>query len=324
MSITKYLITFSLLIFSVKGFSSTIKDSLTYKDSVKVSDIKSNAEESYLGENTFYSTPVYTFNTKKKGPIIVVHGGMHGDEIAGTIACDRLINILNIKNGTLVLIPRINRPASEQNLRSYNGQPDRDFNSYFPGKDFSYYEYLKSNYEYSLAQEFISYLKEIKPDVVINLHEDKDKYPTREDVDTSYDVQETFGQSIYTVERPISDTLKQFIKNLNSEITYPQYKMTINSVIDPDAIVRGNLLEYIADSLKPGGKNIRSYTLETYRNQSVGGRRRLYRYGFELEDRVKMQMLVILNFLDIYGMKYDLLPDNSIREELRNLTQPVR
>jgi hypothetical protein len=257
-----------------------------------------------LGKGEFHQTPFYIIEGNQEGSVMIIHGGMHGDERASFLALDRILENLSILKGKLIIIPRINRPASEQQNRWYNNDPSRDFNHYFPGRNFSSRQSLMSNYEYRLANQFMDLINEHKPDVVVNLHEDKDKFFKIPGVDTVYNDIENLGQTIYTAERPISKELLNIVRRLNGKIKENEYQFTANSVLDYDSKQRGNLLEYLVDEVSFEGKKVRSYTLETYRNEYVRGMPPVFSSGFTLEDRIKLQMNVILAFLEEFGLKY--------------------
>lgn len=70
---------------------------------------------------------------KKDGPVILLTGGLHGDEINGIEIVRRLIsnNNLNLTAGTIIAIPLMNVYGFIQNVR---GVPDgKDINRSFPG-----------------------------------------------------------------------------------------------------------------------------------------------------------------------------------------------
>lgn len=68
------------------------------------------------------SLEYFIYDTKIKGPTIMMVGGTHGNEPAGTYAIKDLINNLNNKNiilksGKLILIPSVNYCALQLNIR---------------------------------------------------------------------------------------------------------------------------------------------------------------------------------------------------------------
>ena len=45
------------------------------------------------------------------GPAIIVEGGIHGDEIAGTLAIEALLPQITIDKGRVIWLSQMNRPA---------------------------------------------------------------------------------------------------------------------------------------------------------------------------------------------------------------------
>lgn len=83
-----------------------------------------------LMPGTSYETPVYTYQSDKAGPAIVILGCIHGNERSGHYALTEAIeNGITISRGRLVIVPEFNRNACESGRRTYKG---RDFNRLFP------------------------------------------------------------------------------------------------------------------------------------------------------------------------------------------------
>lgn len=65
---------------------------------------------------------LYKFSGNKKGPSLLILGAIHGNEIAGTIACNKVMEEIknkriNIDKGTLTLVPICNPEAQKKNTR---------------------------------------------------------------------------------------------------------------------------------------------------------------------------------------------------------------
>lgn len=76
---------------------------------------------------------IRVIRAKKDGPVVLLSGGLHGDEINGIEIVRRLIsnNNLNLTAGTIIAIPLMNVYGFIQNVR---GVPDgKDINRSFPG-----------------------------------------------------------------------------------------------------------------------------------------------------------------------------------------------
>lgn len=77
--------------------------------------------------------PVRVIRSKNPGPVVLLTGGLHGDEINGIEIVRRLVsnNLLKLENGSIVAIPLMNIYGFIQSVR---GVPDgKDINRSFPG-----------------------------------------------------------------------------------------------------------------------------------------------------------------------------------------------
>lgn len=77
--------------------------------------------------------PVRVIRSEKKGPVLLVTGGLHGDEINGIEIVRRMLRnqLLTPDTGTVIAIPLMNVYGFIQNVR---GVPDgKDINRSFPG-----------------------------------------------------------------------------------------------------------------------------------------------------------------------------------------------
>lgn len=77
--------------------------------------------------------PVRVIRAEKPGPVLLLTGGLHGDEINGIEIVRRLIadKHINLQKGTVIAIPLMNVYGFIQNVR---GVPDgKDINRSFPG-----------------------------------------------------------------------------------------------------------------------------------------------------------------------------------------------
>jgi hypothetical protein len=226
-------------------------------------------KEGIIGLNDVYETPFYAIVGKTEHPIIIVDGGMHGDEIASYMACDSIIRNINILKGTLIIIPRLNILACQQNRRYIN----MDLNHAFPGNIGS------DTYEFRLAYELMYNVDSIKPDIIINLHEAYNKY----DSEYKNDSDKAFGQIIITCIKPFEDLLVNTVYDINMNISHQDYKFNPHYYSYRDYSSMDNFVEKF---------DIKSYTVETYR-------------GFKIEDRVKLQQIAVLQFMKAIGMKFE-------------------
>ncbi len=99
-------------------------------------------------------TPVYVFRSLKAGPVVLLQGGMHGNETNGVEIVRQLVSRHGIKNpikGTIIAIPILNIAGFIAGTRDL---PDgRDLNRCFPGsKNGS----LGSRIAFSLTKEILT------------------------------------------------------------------------------------------------------------------------------------------------------------------------
>lgn len=106
--------------------------------------------------------PAHVWRAEEPGPVLLVTGTLHGDEINGAGIVRRLIDQddFDLVAGTLVLVPVINVLGFERNSRY---MPDRrDLNRAFPGSSGGS---LSARYAHALFNEFL-----LKCDYCIDLH----------------------------------------------------------------------------------------------------------------------------------------------------------
>lgn len=88
-----------------------------------------------LATHTLIDLPVFIDRAKVDGPVVLISGGVHGDEINGIVAVKRMLEEKMFKpiKGTLIYIPLVNIYGFLSNSRTF---PDgRDLNRSFPGNN---------------------------------------------------------------------------------------------------------------------------------------------------------------------------------------------
>jgi hypothetical protein len=88
-----------------------------------------------LPTHTLIDLPIFIRSAKAEGPVVLISGGIHGDEINGVVTAKRLLEemdkSLKLLKGTLIFIPLVNIYGFLSNTRTF---PDgRDLNRSFPG-----------------------------------------------------------------------------------------------------------------------------------------------------------------------------------------------
>jgi predicted deacylase len=107
-----------------------------------------------LVSGTAIDLPIYVYRSKKPGPVILLSGGLHGDEIDGIEIIRRLIGskiFKNLKRGSVIAIPVLNIYGF---LNFSREVPDgKDVNRYFPGNKTGS---LASRVAYNLTQKVLA------------------------------------------------------------------------------------------------------------------------------------------------------------------------
>ena len=88
----------------------------------------------WICKDTPLATPCYVIDSGRPGPVVMVVGGVHGDEIAGSTAA-REISSWSVRRGRLIVLPQANRQGVARHTRSIPSattQSVRDLNRNFP------------------------------------------------------------------------------------------------------------------------------------------------------------------------------------------------
>jgi len=224
--------------------------------------------QDYFGLNDEYETPFFIFKGAKPGPVMILDGGIHGDEIASYMACDSIVKYINLLSGTLIVIPRTNIKACAENTRQMNF----DFNHAFPG------DITHDTYEYRLAYEIMWLVDSVKPDLIINLHEARTKWSPK----ALTDPEKAYGQIVISCLQPFEELLVRSVDNMNKRIPPGDFTFHTHYYSYRDHSSLDNFVSKF---------NIKSYTVETYR-------------GFAIEDRVKLQLIASLQFMEELGIEF--------------------
>ncbi|HBQ25544.1 MAG TPA: hypothetical protein DD791_04040 [Syntrophomonas sp.] len=121
----------------------------------------SSKDKVVLAKGTVYATNMYIIRSGKPGPVVMIVGGVHGNEPAGYIAAGRMINT-EIKKGTLIVLPRANNRAVEHKVRYYKGHGDLN-------RDFPTSKYGSA--DGTLAKAIWSMVKKYDVDYLMDMHE---------------------------------------------------------------------------------------------------------------------------------------------------------
>ncbi|MFN3996536.1 succinylglutamate desuccinylase/aspartoacylase family protein [Algoriphagus sp.] len=88
-----------------------------------------------LPTHTLIDLPIFIRSAAVEGPVVLISGGIHGDEINGIFAAKKILEEIDSKlkllKGTLIIMPLVNIYGFLSNSRTF---PDgRDLNRSFPG-----------------------------------------------------------------------------------------------------------------------------------------------------------------------------------------------
>jgi len=122
-----------------------------------------------LAEGTGWENPYYVVDSGVAGPTLLVTAGLHGNEPAGFWAAEQ-IRHWPLERGRLIVVPSVNKPGLQQKTRWLPGEPPatRNANRNFP-KNGGPEE--ASSVPIQALWEF---MKQQKPDWVVDLHEGYD------------------------------------------------------------------------------------------------------------------------------------------------------
>jgi predicted deacylase len=116
--------------------------------------------------DTRFATPYYVHDSGKPGPVVLVTGGVHGDEPAGAAAADE-IRHWTVNRGRLIVIPRINMTALAAHQRRI---PDVEASLEDLNRDFPHVG-TKELPRGVLAAGIWRFVGEQKLDWLVDLHE---------------------------------------------------------------------------------------------------------------------------------------------------------
>ena len=132
-----------------------------------------NTAQGKLAAGTEWETGYYLIDSGIKGPTVLIVGGMHGNEPAGSWAAEQ-IRHWPIAAGKLIVIPRANVLALKANTRLTPGQPEEagNLNRNFPSGSKAQEKIVTPRGK--LAMALWKFAGKIQPDWVIDLHEGYD------------------------------------------------------------------------------------------------------------------------------------------------------
>lgn len=166
-----------------------------------------------LASGTKFETSLYVIKSGKAGPVVLITGGVHGNEAAGYKAALKVCNYRPTR-GTLLVIPRANALAIRQSRRVASGQTD--LNRAFPTTKYG-------TAQGTLAKAILKVIKDYDVDWVMDMHEGYDY----NDDSTSASVGQSLiyypSTSARTIGTKIVNTLNKNIYTSSREFTLLRY-----------------------------------------------------------------------------------------------------
>ncbi|MBI9106426.1 MAG: succinylglutamate desuccinylase/aspartoacylase family protein [Spirochaetales bacterium] len=127
-------------------------------------------EETFiLCEGLDVETTGFIIDSGQPGPVVYIVGGIHGNEPAG-IAAASAFSEYALKKGRVIVLPRANIEAVKAGERSVYWLGD--LNRAFPGKE-------RGLEVQELAYEIFTHIADQKPDIVLDLHESRQRDPMK-------------------------------------------------------------------------------------------------------------------------------------------------
>jgi len=137
--------------------------------------VAAGEQQRLLMEASPYETPLYVFGSGLPGPVLAVLGGVHGNEPGGWMAAERVQKELRPAAGALIVLPRANRLAIRDFVRTTDELGD--LNRLYPGSP-------DGQPMARMAFEIVRVFRELRASVVLDLHESWAFYRDRTETQT--------------------------------------------------------------------------------------------------------------------------------------------
>ncbi len=162
---------------------------------------------------TAEETPLYIFGSGKPGPVLMVLGGVHGNEPGGWMAAERLVDELRPTTGALLIVPRANKLAIAQFVRTTDELGD--LNRLYPGDPNG----LPMS---RMAYEIVQTLTEFHATMLLDMHESWAFYKDRTSTQggTAY-----LGQTVSSPGDPGTSLGEAIVDQENQRIQAPQERL---------------------------------------------------------------------------------------------------
>ena len=168
---------------------------------------------SFLITNKFNTIDPVIIDSGKPGPVVLMVGGTHGNEPAGTVGLEKLIKSnLYIKRGKIIIVPKVNKIGLSLGIRlGFNGFLPIDYNRNYPLE----HNQIKPNKPYYNINEQIQMMVD-NADFVIDFHEGWNFHKVEPT---------SLGSGLYSSKTPLSKSISLDIVNeLNKTISEDKKK----------------------------------------------------------------------------------------------------
>lgn len=171
-------------------------------------------QEWVLRKGTLQETTWYLSDSGKPGPVLMVVGGMHGNEPAGSRAVGQIRHWFP-ERGKLIVLPRANETGLDAGIRFIPNAPGelRDLNRNFPRTN------EENEARGGLAGEIWELAKRFEPDWLLDLHEGSDFHQiNKKSVGSSIiptkgeGMDEAVGKALRAVNETIEDPRKKLVR----------------------------------------------------------------------------------------------------------------
>jgi succinylglutamate desuccinylase len=173
----------------------------------------STREKVVLAKGTSYATDMYIIRSGKPGPVVMIVGGVHGNEPAGYTAAGKMTDT-DIKKGTLVVIPKANRLAIEHKSRYYKGHGD--LNRDFPQGN-------NQSADGTLSRAIWAAVTKYNVDYLMDMHEGYDYYKNKSTSSVGQSLIYYPNSSLRPIANSIVNTLNGKISSNYREFSLLQY-----------------------------------------------------------------------------------------------------
>jgi Succinylglutamate desuccinylase / Aspartoacylase family len=175
--------------------------------------VQAGEQERLLMSGTPQETPVYIYGSGLPGPVLVVLGGVHGNEPGGWQAAERIQASLRPSTGALLVAPRANKLAIKDLVRTTDELGD--LNRLYPGE--------RDGLPMArMAFEIVETLREFHATILLDLHESWAFYRDRPpNGGTAY-----LGQTISSRDEPGASLARDVVDAVNGRVRASQEEFT--------------------------------------------------------------------------------------------------